>query len=123
MDRLGPDHHCPLDVNSIEGRTAHRVLWHSGSALLSILGMVYPMRSVVGMARLVRDLDGGWRNEFQSDPDRIDQYAEYGCEPVVTDQARDLPELWRRLDADLDAIRQRILELSKYDLFQAEASR
>ena len=54
MDRLGPGHHCLLDVNSIEGRTAHMLLWQSGAALLSILGVVYPMRSVAEMARADR---------------------------------------------------------------------
>ena len=116
MDRLGPGHHCPLDVNSIEGRTAHMLLWQSGAALLSILGVVYPMRSVEEMARLIGEREGVWNHEFQSGLDQLDQYAECGCELVVTDPVRDLPELWRGLEIDRDALRGRIRELCGYDL-------
>ena len=116
MDRLGPGHHCLLDVNSIEGRTAHMLLWQSGAALLSILGVVYPMRSVAEMARLIGEREGVWNHEFQSGLDQLDQYAECGCELVVTDPVRDLPELWRGLEIDRDALRGCIRELCGYDL-------
>ena len=35
---------------------------------------------------------------------------------VVTDPVRDLPELWRGLEIDRDALRGRIRELCGYDL-------
>ena len=82
----------------MEGRNAHILLWHSGAALLSILGVVYPMRSTVEMAQLIREHDGGWSHEFQSDLDQLEQYAECGCELLVTDYVRDLPscgDAWR----------------------------
>ena len=74
------------------------------------------MRSTVEMAQLIREHDGGWSHEFQSDLDQLEQYAEYGCELVVTDYVRDLPELWRCLEVDRDALWRRISELSGYDL-------
>ena len=52
------------------------------------------MRSTVEMARLVREHDRGWRHRFQSDLERIEQYAECGCELVVTEPVTNLPELW-----------------------------
>ena len=98
------------------------LLWQSGVALLSILGVVYPMRSTAEMARLIGEHDRGWSHEFQSDLDRLDQYAECGCELVVTDPVRDLMELWRCLEIDRDAVWKRILELCGYDLASVEAS-
>ena len=98
------------------GRSAHMLLWHSGAALLSILGVIYPMRSTVEMARLVHEHDGGWSHRFQSDLVRIEQYAECGCELVVTEPLTNLPELWENLEADREALWRRILDLSGYDL-------
>ena len=98
------------------GRSAHMLLWHSGAALLSILGVIYPMRSTVEMARLVHEHDGGWSHRFQSDLVRIEQYAECGCELVVTEPVTNLPELWEDLEADREALWRRILDLSGYDL-------
>ena len=98
------------------GRSAHMLLWHSGAALLSILGVIYPMRSTVEMARLVHEQDGGWSHRFQSDLVRIEQYAECGCELVVTEPVTNLPELWEDLEADREALWRRILDLSGYDL-------
>ena len=60
----------------MDGRNAHLVLWHSGTALLSILGVIYPMRSTAEMARLIQEHDPGWRHPFQSDMDQLEQYAE-----------------------------------------------
>ena len=101
---------------TMEGRSSHNVLWHSGAALLSILGALYPTDSVEEMARRVREHDAGWRHEFRSNLDRIDQYAGCGCELVVADPVGNGPELWESLDEDRDALWQRILELSGYDL-------
>ena len=101
---------------SLEGRNAHIVLWHSGAALLSIPGVIYPMRSTAEMARLIQEHYPGWRHPFQSDMDQLDQYAECGCELVVTDPITDLDELWRSLDTDKDSLWERIRELSGYDL-------
>ena len=98
------------------GRNAHILLWHSGAALLSILRVIYPMRSTVEMARLIREHDPGWRHDFRSDLDLLEQYAECGCELVVTDSVTDLDELWRNLEADRVALWSRIRELSGYDL-------
>ena len=83
---------------------------------LSILGVIYPMRSTVEMARLVDERDGGWSHRFRSDLERIEQYAECGCELVVTEPLTNLPELWENLEADRNALWQRILDLSGYDL-------
>ena len=79
------------------------LLCYSWAALLPILGAVYPMRSTVQMARLIREHYGGWDHGFRSDLDQFEQYAEWGCELVVTDPVRDLPELWRWLEVDRDA--------------------
>ena len=109
------------------GRAAHMLLWHSGAALLSILGVIYPMRSTVEMARLVHERDGGWSHRFRSDLERIEQYAECGCELVVTEPLTNLPELWEDLEADREADREalwrRILDLSGYDLNDAGTTR
>ena len=99
------------------------LLWHSGAALLSILGVIYPMRSTVEMARLVHEHDGGWSHRFQSDLVRIEQYAECGCELVVTEPLTNLPELWENLEADREALWRRILDLSGYDLNDAGTTR
>ena len=56
--------------------------------------------------------DGGWGHEFQSDLNQLEQYAECGCELVVTDSVQDLPDLWRCPEIDRDAVWQRILDLS-----------
>ena len=106
---------------SLEGRNAHIVLWHSGAALLSILDGIYPMRSTAEMVRLIQEHDPGWRHPFHSDMDQLDQYAECGCELVVTDPNTVLDELWRSLDADKDALWSRVQELSGYDLTGNEA--
>ena len=106
----------PLDVNTMEGRSAHRMFWSSAAALLSILGVLYPRESVEEMARLITEHDNGWDHQFQTDLGKLDQYAYCGCELVVTDPFRDLPELRECLEADRSALWQRILELSGYDL-------
>ena len=105
------------------GRRAHMMLWHSGAALLSILCVIYPMRPTVEMARLVHEHDGGWSHRFQSDLVRIEQYAECGCELVVTEPVTNLPELWEDLEADPNALWRRILDLSGYDLNDAGTTR
>ena len=105
------------------GGSAHMMLWHSGAALLSILGVIYPMRSTVEMARLVHEHDGSWSHRFQSDLERIEQYAECGCELVVTEPVTNLPELWENLEVDREALWRRILDLSGYDLNDAGTTR
>ena len=47
--------------------------------------------------------DRGWSHRFQSDLVRIEQYAECGCELVVTEPVTNLPELWEDLEADREA--------------------
>ena len=110
------------NVNTMPGRNAHGLLWRSGAALLSILGMVYPRDSVSEMARSIRDHDTGWEHEFRSGLDRIDEYAHCGCEVVVTDPIDDVPAMWRDLAADRDVLWERIRELSGYDLAAAPAA-
>ena len=39
-----------VNVNTMPGRNAHRVLWNSGAAFLSALGVIYPQDSVAEMA-------------------------------------------------------------------------
>ena len=114
--------YSPIDAQ-MAGRSAHMMLWHSGAALLSILGVIYPMRSTVEIARLVQEHDGSWSHRFQSDLVRIEQYAECGCELVVTEPLTNLPELWENLEADRNALWRRILDLSGYDLNDAGTTR
>ena len=114
--------YSPIDAQ-MAGRSAHMLLWHSGAALLSILGVIYSMRSTVEMARLVHERDGGWSHRFQSDLERIEQYAECGCELVVTEPLTNLSELWENLETDRNAQWRRILDLSGYDLNNAGTTR
>ena len=104
----------------MRGRNAHRLLWNSGAALLSILGVIYPRDSVADMATAIIRHDAGWSHAFRSDLERIDQYSGCGCEVVVTDPIDDVPAMWLDLEADRVALWQRIRELSGYDLCSAQ---
>ena len=108
-------------LNAIPGRNAHGLLWNSGAALLSILGVIYPRDSVAEMATAIEQYDAGWSHAFRSDLDRSDQYSGCGCEVVVTDPIDDVPAMWRDLEIDRDALWDRIRELSGYDLAQVQA--
>ena len=101
-----------------QGRTAHRLLWHSGSAVLSMLGVRCPKGSLAAMAETLRDKDPGWTHEFASDLDCLDQYNGCGCEVVVARPIVDLEALWGALERDREALWQRIGELSGCDLKQ-----
>ena len=103
-------------LNAIPGRNAHGLLWNSGAALLSILGVIYPRDSVAEMAAAIARHDAGWSHEFQSDLAQIDQYSDCGCEVVVTDPIADVPAMWRDLEIDRGALWERIRQLSGYDL-------
>ena len=103
-------------LNAIPGRNAHGLLWNSGAALLSILGVIYPRDSVAEMAAAIARHDAGWSHEFQSDLAQIDQYSDCGCEVVVTDPIDDVPAMWRDLEIDRGALWERIRQLSGYDL-------
>ena len=103
-------------LNAMRGRNAHGLLWNSGAALLSILGVIYPRDSVAEMAAAIARHDAGWSRRFRSDLAQIDQYAHCGCEVVVTDPIDDVPALWRDLEIDRDALWERIRELGGYDL-------
>ena len=105
-----------LALNAIPGRNAHGLLWNSGAALLSILGVIYPRDSVAEMAAAIARHDACWSHEFQSDLAQIDQYSDCGCEVVVTDPIADVPAMWRDLEIDRDALWERIRQLSGYDL-------
>ena len=106
----------PLEVWSSQGSTAYWILWSSGSALLSILGVMYENRSLVAMAETLRENDPGWTHRFASDLDCLDQYNHCACEVVVTCPIDDLDAMWEALEMDRKALWQRILELSGYDL-------
>ena len=111
-----PAHRHRTNVHSNQGRDAYSLLWNSGAALLSIVGVVYPRDSVAETARSIVEHDVGWRHDFRSNLDRIDQYSGCGCEMVVTDPIDDVPAMWRELEVDRDALWDRIRELSGYDL-------
>ena len=103
-------------LNAMRGRNAHGLLWNSGAALLSILGVIYPRDSVAETAVAISMHDAGWDHRFRSDLAQIDQYAYCGCEVVVTDPIDDVPAMWRDLEIDRAALWERIRELSGYDL-------
>ena len=103
-------------LNTMRGRNAHGLLWNSGAALLSILGVIYPRDSVAETAAAIARHDAGRSHTFRNDLERIDQYAYYGCEVVVTDPIDDMPAMWRDLEIDRDALWERIRQLSGYDL-------
>ena len=90
-----PARRHPINVHTSQGCDVYGLLWNSGAALLSILGAVYPRGSVAEMARSIAPHDAGWRHNFRSDLDRIDQYSGCGCEVVVTDPIADVPAMWR----------------------------
>ena len=103
-------------LNAARGRNAHGLLWNSGAALLSILGVIYPRDSVAETAAGIAVHDAGWSHAFRSDLAQIDQYAYCGCEVVVTNPIADVPAMWRNLEIDRDALWERIRQLSGYDL-------
>ena len=117
-----PARRHPINVHTSQGRNAHELLWNSGAALLSILGVIYPRDSVAEMATAIAQRDADWTREFSSDLDRIDQYSGCGCEVVVTDPIDDVPAMWRDLESDRIALWERIRALSGYDLAQAQSS-
>ena len=108
-----------LDVYSIQGRNAYWLLWSSGSAIMSLLGIMYPNRSLVAMAETLGERDPGWSHQFASDLDCLDQYNYCACEVVVTEPIADLQAMWEALERDRDALWRRIRELSGYDLHLA----
>ena len=105
-----------LNVRSEQGRTAYWLIWSSGSAIISTLGITYRNRSLVNMAETLQERDPGWSHQFASDLDCLDQYNGCGCEVVVTRSIDDLGAMWEALETDRKALWQRILELSGYDL-------
>ncbi|MDE2938845.1 MAG: nucleotidyltransferase domain-containing protein [Chloroflexota bacterium] len=107
-----------LNVRTEQGRTAHRLLWHSGSAILSILEVMCPNGSLAAMAEILREKDPGWTREFASDLDCLDQYSGCGCEVVVARPIVDLEVMWGALERDREALWRRIEELSGYDLME-----
>ena len=111
-----PERRHRINVHTNQGRDAHGLLWNSGAALLSILGVIYPRDSVVEMAAAIGRHDAGWNHRFRSDLAQIDQYSECGCEVVVTDPIGDVPAMWCYLEVDRDALWERIRQLSGYDL-------
>ena len=118
---LDPSRRSPV-LNTMRGRNAHGLLWNSGAALLSILGVIYPRDSVAEIAAAITRHDAGWSHAFRSDLDRIDQYAYCGCEVVVTDPIDDVAAMWKDLESDRIALWERIRALSGYDLAQVQSS-
>ena len=117
-----PERRHRINVHTSQGRDAHGLLWNSGAALLSILGVIYPRDSVAEMAAAVTRHDAGWSHRFRSDLAQIDQYSDCGCEVVVTDPIADVPAMWRDLEIDRAALWERIRQLSGYDLAAARES-
>ena len=117
-----PSRRHRLNVHTDQGRNAHELLWNSGAALLSTLGVIYPRDSVAEIAAAIARHDAGWSHAFRSDLERIDQYSGCGCEVVVTDPIDDVPAMWRDLESDRIALWERIRALSGYDLAQAQSS-
>ena len=118
---LDPSRRSPV-LNTMRGRNAHGLLWNSGAALLSTLGVIYPRDSVAEIAAAIARHDAAWSHAFRSDLERIDQYSGCGCEVVVTDPIDDVPAMWRDLESDRIALWERIRALSGYDLAQAQSS-
>ncbi len=100
-----------IEVRTSQGRTAYWLLWHSGSAILSMLGITYPNRSLVGMAESLKSNDPGWSHRFRSDLDCLDQYNYCACEVVVANPIPDLQAMWEALERDREALWARIEEL------------
>ena len=109
-------------LNALPGRNAHWLLWNSGAALLSILGVIYPRDSVAEMAAAIARHNAGWSHAWRSDLERTDQSSGCGCEVVVTDPIDDVPAMWRDLESDRIALWERVRALSGYDLAQAQSS-
>ena len=109
-----------LDVRTTQGSTAYWVLWSSGSALMSILGVTYGNRSLVAMAETLGERDPEWGYRFASDLDCLDQYNSCACEVVVTRPIDNLDAMWEALETDRKALWQRILELSGYDMHKEQ---
>ena len=101
----------PGEIFTIPGGNAYWQLWHSGSAILSMLGKTYPNRSLVGMAESLKINDPGWDHRFQSDLDCLDQYNDCACWVVVTNPIPDLQAMWEALAPDREALWARIEEL------------
>lgn len=107
------------DVCSLQGGNAYWLLWSSGSAIMSLLGIMYPNRSLLAMAETLGERDPGWSHEFASDLDCLDQYNYCACEVVVTEPIVDLQAMWEALERARNALWRRIGELSGYDLHVA----
>ena len=99
---------------TIPGSTAYWILWSSGSALMSILGLMYENRSLVAMAETLKENDSGWVHRFASDLDCLDQYNYCACEVVVTNPIANLDAMWETLQTDRDSLWERIRDLSGY---------
>ena len=117
-----PSRRHRLNVHTNQGRNAHELLWNSGAALLSILGIIYPRDSVAEVAAAIARHAAAWSHAFRSHLERIDQYSGCGCEVVVSDPIADVPAMWRDLESDRIALWERIRALSGYDLAQAQSS-
>ena len=48
-----PERRHPINVHTDQGRNVHELLWNSGAALLSILGVIYPRDAVAEMATAI----------------------------------------------------------------------
>ena len=86
------------NVHTNQGCDAYSLLWNSGVALLSILGVVCPRESVAEMARSIVEYDAGWRHDFRSDLDRVDQYSGAGARwssPTLSTTCRPCGGTWR----------------------------
>ena len=104
--------HSPM-----EGRNAYWLLWESGSAILSILGLTYMNRSLVAMANSLKENMPQWNYQFASDLDCLDQYNSCACEEVVTCPIQNMEAMWKALEKDRKALWDRIERLSDVSIW------
>ena len=80
--------------------TAYWILWSAGSALMSILGVLYESRSLVATTETLKERDSVWVHSFASDLDCLDQYNYCACEVVVTNPIANLDAMWEILETE-----------------------
>ena len=111
-----PSRRHRTNVHTNQGCDAYSLLWNSGAALLSILGVVYPRGLGGGDGPVHRRIRRRLEARFPERPGPRRPVLRCGCEVVVADPIDDVPAMWRDLEVDRDALWERIRALSGYDL-------